>query len=778
MRGPDLLGAAAPRRTAAPPRTASSSTSLVPTSTRLAGSLALVLALIAYAYSPLLGAGFLGEDHRVWVAVEEVAEAGTGRALWACEPTAARPLATLSLLASRALWTEDGRWTGAEALAVRLEHLLLILVAAWGLHGLLRRALAPWLGTDPAKAAAHTGSALFLLHPLCVVSVGRVASRGDLVALACGAWAVRAFLSARQERRGAGLVLAGVAAVACAASSEIAWFLPPLVAGLEYLSARRHRPRARRARTAAGTLLAFGFVVALEWAARWRWAPAEWTAWFPGPRPGATFALALEKLGVLLLPVDTFGIGTVGYLFAALAVLVALHPGFVAARSAPRLWGRILLGWAISLVVATSPHLGSRVPPGSLARAEILLPCAVVMGAGFGISATALSGWRRTVLPVVVGGLYAILGRAVALPREEAASAVESLRAELIDAARARDWRTTLIVLDPPREVAGVDALGPDLDALLAPPFLPDAARARGVDVRVVGASRTTLRAWMREPEFRELRRAGAALLVGGEAAVPKEREAAVPKEREAAVPKEREAAVPGEHRIARRAVDLAPPGVGDAQAIWRTEGRTPSGTTLDPLEARFFRVSALPDADPAEAPVIRWSSTGELEADSVVTGVWSEAGHAPVALFDLEDSLAWLLGGRVRSVWFPGDLTSIVSARATSAPEPLAGEVVPRPAGDDWLFDVSQVEPTSRATTWRLTLLDLGRIEAWDLAPDDGAGSRLRFVGLDARLRAELAAGGGPFVWTLDQRAEGVTLARARGRVEEASGALPVRQE
>jgi len=754
MPGPDLLGAAALRRTAAPARPISSSTSLVPTSTRLAGALALVLALVAYAYSPLLGAGFLGEDHRAWVAVEEVAGAGTGRALWACEPTAARPLATLSLLASRALWTEGGRWTGAEALAVRLEHLALVLLAAWGLHGLLRRALAPWLGTDPAKAAAHTGAALFLLHPLCVVSVGRVASRGDLLALASGAWAVRAFLSARQERRAAGLVPAGIAALACAASSELAWFLPPLVAGLEYLSARRHRPRARRVRTAAGTLLAFGFVVALEWAARWRWAPPEWKAWFPGPRSGATFALALEKLGVLLLPVDTFGIGTVGYLLAALAVLVALHPGFVAARSAPRLWGRILLGWAVSLGVATAPHLGLRVPPGSLAGAEVLLPCAVVMGAGFGVSATALSGWRRTVLPVVVGGLFAILGRAVALPREEAASAVETLRAELIDAARARDWRTTLIVLDPPREIAGVDALGSGLDALLAPPFLPDAARARGVDVRVVGASRTALRAWVREPELRELRRSGAALLVDGGIDAP------------------------GTERAPRRAVDLAPPGVGEAQAIWRTEGRTPSGTTLDPLEARFFRVAALPDADSAEAPVIRWSSSSALEQEAVVTGVWSEVGHAPVALFDLEDSLAWLLGGRVRSVWFPGDLTSIVSARATPSPEPLLGEVVPRPAGADWLFDVSQVEPNSRATTWRLTLLDLARVEAWDLAPDDVAGGRLRFVGLDERVRSELESGGGPIAWTLDLRAEGVTLARARGRVEAASGALPVRQE
>ena len=88
----------------------------MPERIRAAGILAIVLALIAYAYSPLLTAGFLGED----LAVISALDAVSGPADWyRVDGTQARPGAALLLLASRAAWTADGLWSGSEALVLR-----------------------------------------------------------------------------------------------------------------------------------------------------------------------------------------------------------------------------------------------------------------------------------------------------------------------------------------------------------------------------------------------------------------------------------------------------------------------------------------------------------------------------------------------------------------------------------------------------------------------------------------------------------------------------------
>ena len=732
---------------------------------RLVAVLTLVLGLVAYAYSPLLASGLLGEDYAALLSVEDATSGSFPSSLYEPDATEGRPLATLSLLLSRALWSDGGLWTSSEALALRLENLLLALLAAWGLHGLMRRAITPWLGIDPAKAAAHTGAALFLLHPVLVVSIGRVASRGDLLALALGAWACRIFLVTRQERRVDGVPLAAAATLACSFSSELVLMLPPLLAGLEYISARRHRPRSRRARTALATFAGFGALVSLEWLGRLSWAGDGARAWLPGERALGTFPLALEKLGVVLLPVDSHGLGAAGYLVAALGVLIALHPGFVAARSAPRLWGRILLGWGISLTATAVPHLGIRVPPGTLQHGEVLLAAGLVMAVGFGISATALSGWRRTVVPVLTGAIFSILGRAVSLPREEASQVVLAMQEDLLDAARQQGWSTTLVVLDPPQTVAGVDALGGGLAALVSAPFLPGSApRGPGpeaaLDLEVVGASRAALAAWRREREFTELRSRGAVLLVSDSDLGGVGPDGSLAPGRRVVIP-------------------LAPPGDGASKGTWRGAGRTPSDLVLDPLEACFFQVVALPEARTDEPPVIRWSSATELGAAVPESGAWIPVGHAPEAHFDLEDDVAWLAGGTVRSVWFPGDLTSIVSARASAGPQPLTGDLFPRPAAGDWLFDAAGEPELVAPSTWRLTLLDLGSLEVLELLPDpESAPGRLQFVGADSWSRARIREGAGPVAWTLDRRVEDVTVARARGRVADTEGSLPVRED
>ncbi|MEE8466992.1 MAG: hypothetical protein V3T22_00960 [Planctomycetota bacterium] len=623
--------------------------------TRTAGIVAVILALTAYAYAPLLSAGFLGDDYRVLLSVDEVARSGRAADLYDLEGAAGRPGAALSLMGSRLLWTEDGRWTGAEALGLRLEHLALLLLAAWGMHGVLRRALTPWMGLDPAKAAAHAGAALLLLHPLATAAVGRLESRGDLLVLALGAWSARLFLTGRQLDRPGRVAVAALLAALASICSASAMLLPLILAGLEYLSARRHRPLVVRLRTTLTSLVVFGALVTAEWAARTAYAPIGLRGFQPLPSSSGGVALAFEKVGVLMLPVDTYGLGQAGYLVAALALLVGLHPGLVAARWAPRLWGRILLGWVVSVAVVLALHADQRVLPGSLERAHLLLPAGLVMAVGFGISSTALSGWRRTVVPTLVGALFAILGRGLTEPQREAAQELLVLRTEMVSAARSRGWDTTLLVLDPPRRVAGVDALGGGLEALLAPPFLPIAPETQSARLVVHGLQTAAFRALLREPEFDALRERGVTLVLEA-------------------------SRLGGADDSGRVAVDLPPTGVGEQRITWVGEGRTPPGKLLDPLKVRCFRVVAMPGASTEELPIIRWEASGDVPG-AQVSGVWL-AGAQPVAVFDLESSLPWLVGGPVRSTWFPGALTLITSGRASTDPMLLPEDLRPRRPG------------------------------------------------------------------------------------------------
>jgi len=711
--------------------------------TRTAGILAVILALTAYAYAPLLSAGFLGDDYRVLLSVDEAVRSGQAADLYDVQGARGRPGAALSLMGSRLLWTEGGRWTGAEALGLRLEHLALLLLAAWGMHGLLRRALTPWMGLDSAKAAAHAGAALLLLHPLATAAVGQLGSRGDLLVLALGAWSARLFLSGRQMNRPGRVAAAAVLATLASTCSAIAVLLPLIVAGMEYLSARRHRPRLVRMRTALTSLVVFGALVTAEWAARTAYAPAGLRGFQPLPSSSGGVALAFEKVGVLMLPVDTYGLGQAGYMVAALALLIGLHPGFVAARWAPRLWGRILIGWVVSVAATLAVHADQRVLPEALEHAHLLLPAGLVMAIGFGISSTALSGWRRTVIPTVVGALFAILGRGLTEPQQEAAQAVAALRSEMVSAARAGGWDTTLLVLDPPRRVAGVDALGGGLEVLLAQPFLPSTRSTNNARVVVRGLEMAALRAFLREPEFDTLRERGVTLML--------------------------EASRLGAAEDAGRvAVDLPPMGVGEERITLLGEGRTPPGKVLDPLKARCFRIIAMPGASTQEPPIIRWETSGDVPG-AEVSGVWL-AGSPPVAIFDLESSLPWLFGGPVRSTWFPGALNFITSGQASTDPPLLPADLQPQRTGprkDDWLFDLAGVElpePVAGRAYWTLGLLDVGRLRFVNFSPL-AEGEELLFEGVGAWVEAALVAGGGPVAWTLERRVDHICVTRTPSR-------------
>jgi hypothetical protein len=712
----------------------------MPEGLRRALVVVLALALLVYVYAPLLGAGPFGGDFELLASLGE----GGLAALFDARGLEARPLAVLSLRVSRALWSDGGSWLGPELAILRLENLVLLVVACYGLRALLVRALGPWIPADQARAVGAAAAVIFLLHPLCVATVARAAGRGELLAAALGAWALATFLRGRQEREHErvlfGFALAGLAGLA----GSVALYLPLLMTGMEYLSARRHHARNLRAQTAATTLaVALVVVTGLEWSMRLAFAPAGARALIDVvPHPGAV-AVAAEKLGVLLLPVDMVGIGATGYGVGTAGLLLALHPGFVAARSAPRLWGRFLFGWGLSLLAVGLATAANRVDPTTLAGAQHIFPATAVMAVGLGLSATAISGARRSAVPALLAVAFALLGRGHALPFAEAAEAADTLRAELALAAEARGWRGAYLVLEPPRRVAGVDALEGGLPLLLTPTFVP---AARGVlppgGLWVAGTSRAGFGAWVAEPEFTARRSDGLTVLAPpGELGAP-----------------------PG----ARAVVDVPAPEATRGHTMWRGEGRSPGGLTLEPLTARALEVTALPGAGVTSAPVLRWSGPGAAVGNEELIGVWLADEDGEVAVFDLEGSLAWLLGERVISIWFPGSLAQIADARVLTEPVALAGAPRPRAAGDDWLVDLHGTPPPDgghERGEWVLSLLDLATLQYEERRVRQPGAGRLRAVGLAARATELLADGGGPLAWALERRLDGVTLARTRGR-------------
>ncbi len=702
----------------------------MPQRTRAAAILATVLALIVYAYAPLVRAGFLGEDLAVLTSLEESTRPLRPAGGYRVVGTDQRPGAVLSLVASRALWT-PGLWQGDEAPLLRLENLLLLGLAAFGLVGGLRRALDPWAGRDLARAAGHAGAAFVLVHPLAVSAVARLSARGDLCALALSAWAVQAFLLGRQERVRPAVVLAWVLAVLAGFCSSLALYLPLVLAALEHQSARRLRPLGVRWRTTITTLLVFAAAVLVEALPRSLLAPAGGASLFPLP-PAASPGLWLERLGVLLMPGNVHGLGPSAPLLGGLATLIALHPALVAVRSAPRLWGRLLLAWGIALGVAVAPGAYVRVTPEGLAGAPLLLPAAVVMAVGLGTAATAISGWRRTFVPVAVGALFALLGRAQAVPLGEAAEAVRSVREDLVAAASERSWSGNLILIDPPREVAGLDALGAD-PGLLLTPALPPYGRAGGIGVRAL--DRRAFEIASRGEGFSALRASGVSLVLPADLLEP--------------------------HSSGRSSLPLPPPGPENARVAWVGEGKSPPGVLVDPLRSRYLRVTALPDADTSRPPLVRWT-TDRWSEDAGLEGVWVVGGDAPVAVFDLERSTSWWLAGRVRSLWMDRGIVQITTAELEPGPVEF-GPVVGHIEGVDWIFEPAGTRPRVKdeVPTWVLEFYDPQAGWTRELSARSEPGGRVRFVGA-GRL------GGGEVQWSLELRAGSVTLTRTSKAVWE----------
>jgi hypothetical protein len=653
---------------------------------------------------------------------------------------------------------------------MRAENLVLLILAAFGARRLVRRGLQQWTGAEPAAAAGRAAFLLLLVHPIAVSSVAHVGARGELLALALATGACALFLGGRQKGEPGRVMLALVATLFASASSRHVWFLPLALAGLEYSSTRRHRPRRMRLRTALTTLVVFGGVVVLEELGRAALVGLPATVLAPAVGlPGAGSSLAsgvagggdvlaaqagrapldmvivcAEKLGLLLLPVNTQGmIGVLGYGIAALFLIFALHPAFVAARSAPRLWGRILLGWLLVVLLALLPEARTRVVPSALMRADVLLSATLLMAIGFGIASTALSGLRRHLLPIILGLLYAVLGNAAARPWLESGERVEELRRELLTVSRDHPG-AELAVVDLPRTVRGLAAFGPALESLLDPVFqVHPAAGATVESVSVRSVSLDGLFALLRQPEATRLRNEGWVLVLPARLLSMQEPEGYV---------------------------NLRLPTAASAasRSFWRTDGRSPAGTGFDPLLSRAIRVKARPGTQPDTEPVVRWRPRSERFEGHEKRGTWVEGPEGLVATFYLGRDLVWLLGEYVSSLWFLPPLTSITSCEVEREAQSVELASPVRVEGDRWVFDLGRWErPRALGGEgyWILGMLDLWSWRYFELSGLLRPAGTIEVPTAGSEVEMFIGDSPGPFAWSLEWRVTGVTLARAEGR-------------
>jgi hypothetical protein len=677
--------------------------------------------------------------------------------LFGVEALGGHPLAALSVSVSTALWSDRGVWVGRSPLVLRLENLLLLLFAAVLLRAFLRRVLWPWTGSEQAGAAATAAAVLFVLHPLHTDTVAAVASRGDLMAMALASCAGAAFLRGRQEREFTLTVSAGVLTLLAGLASDLALALPLVLGFSELVCARRYRPWHVRLRTATTTVVVFGLFVSIDPLLRW-WQSGELVA--PRALRGLAgldgwgdvvhaLVLGIEKLGVLVMPVNAAGLGSAGFALAGAAILLALQPALVAARSAPRLWGGFLLAWAVMLVLAELPELDVRIHSSNLTRTRVLFPATAVMSVGLGVCVSAVSGWHRTLLTPLLAVCFALLAHGNARPFAEAARTVETLRSDLMAARELHGSGTRILVLNPPGPVRGIDALGDALPWMLSPAFSGADPAVPAAWVR--GITSGAFKALAREPEFDSMRAEGLVVLVRRS-------------ELEAGAADRREALL----------LEKPKPTTGRLGPFYATF----PNVDLETTSSRVARAQVEEGTDTSRPPRIGWRARGLPARDGNVAregehaGVWLTTDAEPVAIFDMNDSLTWLFGSRVKKMWPVGGWPNIVESEVIPAVAGFDAAVTPRVAGQDWLFDRPDHAMVRTAlgnlpdrVEWRLSLLDLASYDSREFAIEDRGEGELAFRGPAGAVQDWLRSGDGPVAWTLEFRAGGVTLVAASGR-------------
>lgn len=637
-----------------------------------------------------------------------------------------RPLAALSLVLTSWLWTEGGEWTPRAVFSLRLENLALLLLAAIGVSRFLRRMLEPWAGREQARAASHAARVLVALHPLAAAAVASASARGDLLGAALAAFAANMFLRGRQERSKRLVVQAGLLTIAAGCASEIAFFVGPMVAIGEFTSSRRHLRMPRRLRTSTTSGVAFLLCALIEPAI----AALGLGAREPGMArvlgfldTGGDFAhglgLMFERLGMLIVPVNPSAFGQGGFIIAGVLGLMVLQPVLIAARSAPRMWSWVLFWWIVLVVLAQLPAADVRVHPGDLTHAPLLLPAAIVAAIGVALAATSNSGRRRVVLPTLAAAVFALLAWGDARAIAHASEAASEVRSVLMEGRADRGEDAVLLWVDPVRLVEGHAVLPGDLAALLG----EEPGRVRGL-------STSAFLALVADPSWEDVRVGG--VLVHGLGS--------------------------------EEAAWIAPTERSSGGRLWREEGRSPA-LDLETASVRSLRVLAMGGTPTELAPRVHWLSEAGGDVAGELDGVWVVDEEGLHAVFDVGNVPGWVTAGRVRQVWFGQGLALVVQAAAYDRAQELAGVGEPVVEGEDWVFELEVVRARTledgEGSFW-LGLFNADALRYDELACGRDEDGRLRVPGARTRA-ARLAQDGGSLRWTLEQRVDGVTVARSR---------------
>ncbi len=723
-----------------------------------------MLALLLHAHGPLVeaagpGTGYSESDLRMLLAVGDCLDHNNlrlePRPYFAAGESGLEPLAALSLAISSALWSQAGTFGAASPLPLRIENLLLFTLAAIGAGVFLRRLVSPWLGDEHARAAAWVAAVLCMVHPLAYTGLVAFAARGDLIALCLCTWSGAQFLRARQARSPRAAIRAGVGTLLAGFASPLAWAIPIALAASEFIAGRRYRTVAARSRSTLVTFAAYGVCAAAGPVLR-----AALGFEVAGPqshRPAIeTAALALEKLGVLALPVNPASLTFAAYLLAAVLLVVALEPAFSAARSAPRLWSLILAIGSVAILGASFAERNARVQPGDFTRAEILLPGMFLVSAGLALAATALTGTRRALMPAILASGWAAIAHVHAGAYGQAMDRFDSIRRDVASALAAGSRPSAILLLDVPalvRGVAPIDRSRPQnflADPVLIAKSAGELERERASLPRPQLIAAPTQKAFLqfsRTERFAQLRSQGLVL------------------------------AFDAWTTDLRTGLALPAPAPTTLSRRWFREGAS-SPLDWEALSIRCVTARGPRGTDYAQAPRLGWSAA---RADGLVTkgeveGVWIEIAGEPQAHFDVAESVQWLCSGRVTLAWPVGGWSNMLDSDAQDELPSFEPPALPLPSGDDWRFQrqssplldasASTLERRGLTAEWSLRLCDLETLEqeTFELQIDPAAAGAQRVARGAGRVASQWSARGHETAWSIEYAVGGVVLVRNEG--------------
>ena len=626
---------------------------------------ALFLGLVAWAYAPILSAGPFGADLELFAGLS-----GRGSAaLYTVPHTDGRPLAALSLFLSRAVWSANRVWPAHLATWLRLENLLVLALAAQGLRIALRRLFTPWFGEETARAAALTAGLLLLVHPLPVAAVAMVHLRGELLALAFGAFGLAAFLEARQENNKRLLGRAFLFAFLAGMCGRWALFLPFLYGVLEVLSSHRHRPTRARWSSALLTFAACGVCVAAEYMLRRQLAPEGARTFQYLSVHLEAIPYSVEKLGVLFMPAPVGSAGVLAIPVALATLILATHPGFVAARGAPRLWGRIVAIWGISLVLSLILDADQRVVSLDLVGAQVLLGATLILCTGWGLAATAISDLRRILIPAFLILLFAWLAHGAAVPIREASRTIDALRTDLEQAAGRRIFQGSYVLLEPTERVAGHKILPKDPSVLLSRRLAEGAwgkVPEGGPFVR--GMDRAALGSWWGSADFVDRAAGGLCFLVPPQL-----------------LGLEAGPLVTLDARAVGHLGGVLELGPGD---LAQTMNGSLAGGRLNSAWYTQLSVHVSRGLMGSDAPQLEWEAAGGITGSA--EGVWVQGANKDLveARFDLRGEPAWVLAERLTRLRAVGPLAGKPLV-CRSEPESLSEGLEPRWTSEGWVVEI-----------------------------------------------------------------------------------------